>query len=768
MRNPNAFSTGTKFTVRVDGRTRAFLDVRRVTPVVWYCATISMRCGWSGVRGLRVAEMEGFLVAAGEADVDLDRRDQLGGTKCTNFAEFFQSNSLREHNTHLHKFIASFLPKRDPSNCMQRPAHLRLRFPMPQLDIGSLAPGEPVVVQNSPYYAGVAPQDDAPQQVHSVAASTLGTGTAAATSLAAGDASDRAISTASTGMISTASTGSLVVFQSTSATAIALSSVTFSLASSASMASSLVAPSASASPSIPSSVVLAASVQSTLPASSSIAPSFVAPSSSSPSPSASPSPSVSPSPAALPEPTTHGATFYSAIALGTLILVACVATIIACLVRFRTRRREAAAVATIAWDPVVLDGGGKESTAPDLSLTGDRDVGEPKRSASFISSSASYPQHQPPPFAFETTYQPPPFDPTYAHPNPFVETAYYSPHQVPPLVDSAAYPLPPAPPRPPLTIPLSHDGGPYPTARPLPAYLADRDPHRIARMLHPSASSTTISGSGSGWRTAASSRNGSVRSHLPSATSIGRVRRLGVYPEREDGKHQDDQHNRPPHAQSVRDFGTPREREKRPRFMSLPSGRGLEVSWRRESFAVRGGAEPGWAHLSESPREDDGEQRQRWTQTLRASVLGAFHAVVGSPVAGRDAREEAGEEFGDEDGLTRAPSMQRRRREEGWRRFALREEADLERGTTSVSSSSWGSVSHIPGCSFGQLEPPAAALQHSGISMGTNDGASVRTGHSRVPLIQVARPRPAALVSRASAGSVYSTASASAGYGYRA
>ncbi|KAJ7804133.1 hypothetical protein B0H14DRAFT_1625248 [Mycena olivaceomarginata] len=60
------------------------------------------------------------------------------------------------------------------------------------------------------------------------------------------------------------------------------------------------------------------------------------------------------------------------------------------------------------------------------------------------------------------------------------------------------------------------------------------------------------------------------------------------------------------------------------------------------------------------------------TSTLRVSVMGALHAVtgVGAP------REEG------DDGLTRAPSMQRERREEGmgWQRRYAREEGEWEQG----------------------------------------------------------------------------------------
>ncbi|KAJ7879159.1 hypothetical protein B0H13DRAFT_2278898 [Mycena leptocephala] len=662
----------------------------------------------------------------------------------------FNPNSLREH-IYLQQFKTLFLPKR--SYYMRRryttSDHLRLRFPMPQLDIGSLDSGEPAIV-TSPYYAAtpqeVAPQDDAPQQVQSV-----GPATAATLPSETGTAPDRAIFGQSTRVDTSFTTilGSTGAFDSTStASATVLSSAT----EISSWAISSVTASVSIAPSpIPSS--LSSSISPGVASATSTSPSDTTSSASSvfaPSSASSASPSTTSAATLDPQTMNHHAPIYAAIILGVLILVACVAAVIACLIRFRARRRDAADMAKIGWDPVVL-GDAKEPTISDSSFTGDRDVGEPKRSVSFLSTHESYR---------------PPFDPTYQHPNPFVETAYYSPHQVPPLADSAVYPLPP---RPPLTIPLSNSG-PYPTARPIPARLADRDPHRV-------------SPSTSGWRTAASSRSGSVRSHLPSATTLcvtngssspGSSRASTAL-----GMHADQDHDRAPQhaadfdfgaslAQSVEEFGTPREREARPRFMSLGSGWGLDVPWRRESFAVRGGGTPGWAPLptpDERHGHDEGHpqgQVEGWTQTLRASVLGALHAVTGvmNPVAptGDEARD-------DDDGLTRAPSMARERREQGWRRFA-QQERDLERQSSVSSRSSAAGAMHIPESNrHMHLEPLPVALQHSSISMGS-DTNTMRTDNSRVPLI--ARPRPAALVSRAS--SVYSTVSAAPStpaYGYR-
>ncbi|KAJ7493685.1 hypothetical protein FB451DRAFT_1215128 [Mycena latifolia] len=464
---------------------------------------------------------------------------------------------------------------------------------------------------------------------------------------------------------------------------------------------------------------------------------------------------------------THGAPFYAAIALGVLIAVAILATIIACIIRIRARRRHAAAT-TIGWDPVVLaDGKPSTSTAPDYSLAGDRDVGEPKRADD----------------DFVGAYQPQ-FE---QHPNPYVytENTYYAPHQVAPLADSAAYPLPPPPLA--LALPLSNNG-PYPTARPLPAHLADRDPHRL------SARGSVVSSHNKSFvssynQSRASSRSGSVRSHLHSASTFGALcvanrtsagsavssrasTALGMNAHAPPHDHDHDFRAGAPHheygtAQSVAEFGTPREREARPRFMSLGNGRGLDVPWRRESFAARGGGAPGWAQIPAA--HDEGQMREQggaqgqgqtegWTQTIRASVLGAFHAVTGGALSPAPSEPE-------DDGLTRAPSMSqsraRARRESGWARFAAQEMDDSDAPTIGAPEREHAAYE---GHNHFQLAPPPAALQLSATGTGISsrsDADTVRTENSRAPLIP--RPQP---VSRAS--SVYSTGSVVPGYTYGA
>ncbi|KAJ7838872.1 hypothetical protein B0H14DRAFT_3869929 [Mycena olivaceomarginata] len=346
----------------------------------------------------------------------------------------------------------------------------------------------------------------------------------------------------------------------------------------------------------------------------------------------------------------HDAAFYAGVALGVFILIAC-----------PRHHHRPLPVAAIAWDPVVAKPSSLDLES-DFSLTGDRDVGEPKRSDSFLGDDLNERERT-----------------AVLQPTPFVETAYYSPHQVPSLVDSAAYPLPPHA-RPPLTSPLSNSG-PYPTVRPLPAHLADRDPHRLTRM------------SGSASASARSSRSGSVRSHLPSASTLcfangrrqGRLRRWGCAEHAEDGRN------------DMADVGGGWRRAAWP--TSNEQGR----CGRRESFARRApGGTPGWVRMPAPPpmRPCEGQgQGEGWTIDAARERDGcaARRPGVGAP------REE-----GDDGAGARAE-------------YAARE--------------------------AGGGDGVAAALSHgtSGTAIDSDgDGMSVRTENSRVPL--VARPRPAAVV----------------------
>ncbi|KAJ7437249.1 hypothetical protein B0H11DRAFT_632070 [Mycena galericulata] len=590
---------------------------------------------------------------------------------------------------------------------------LRLRFPMPQLDIGSLAPGEPAIVTNdSPYYVAappVAPQDNAPQQVHALTSTVvLVTGTSVLTGESA-----RTYSLSAETLASSTALQSVSMISSWSAMTASSSPVTSSSTTSSSLASSTIATSSLHPSSIPSRVALVTSSTSQTPSSSS-------------PPSSTVSASASASSDAAPYTLTHGAPFYASLALGALILIACLAVVIAFLIRVRARRRYRAALTHIAWDPVIPGGGGgeKDSTAgtrtladldlvgTDASLAGDRDVGEPKRAAgdaeaSFITlSRRGSLAHAHPDAADENnfnsdaysySYADPhagsgvggaPLDAPYAyphqqHPNPFVESAYYyAPHQAPPLADSAAYPLPPFPasasdshhsvaPR------LSFTSGPYPTARPLPAYLADRDPHaHRASVSTDTTTGTYRSAASTSWserqrqsRSAASSRSGSVRSaQLLSASTLRVANGGGSRASTALGMHHEEEEE-----EDARDGGGPEQAHEGGKgFLALDTWRTRRPS---ESFAARAGGMEGWRPLQ--PHEHKQEQQQQgWGETLRASVLGAFHAVTGaaSPLGANASTANSNAASG-EDALTRAPTTGRARREAGWARFAQAERA---------------------------------------------------------------------------------------------
>ncbi|KAJ7123523.1 hypothetical protein C8R44DRAFT_875712 [Mycena epipterygia] len=337
---------------------------------------------------------------------------------------------------------------------------------MPQLDIRNLAPGEPAIVQDDPWQE-VAPQtDNAPQQVQSVAPPST-------TSF------EFSPSISSSAILSTASPIS------------SLLSSTISAASSSLPISSSLVPSSSPTSSW-----------------SSITPSSLSSStSSSSSPAASPAalhhPSASTSPAALRRPSTltHGAHLYAALALGAHILLASLTALTAFLIR-------AAALTSIGWDPGILadakpyvsnNNGNSDDNSNEFA--GDRDVGEPKRSETFVSRRVSSASTQTRSTARDT---------------------YYAPHPHSQLADSTAYSLLPLMPASVLAVESRNsERGPYPTTRPLPAYLADRNPYWLsidnANINNHDTNSRRIT-----TRSVTSSRTGSLRSRLQSASMLGR------------------------------------------------------------------------------------------------------------------------------------------------------------------------------------------------------------------------------------------------------
>ncbi|KAF7321156.1 hypothetical protein HMN09_00203700 [Mycena chlorophos] len=513
----------------------------------------------------------------------------------------------------------------------------RVRKPTPQqIDFGPEF-GEVAALEDDE--GGVATQEGVQQAVFSTAGTT---DTAALTSMAPLATSNTDPTTSSETQYSQR-TGFSYTWTSSSAASGPLASA--SLASSLSLLPSTSSFwSSSSLPSSSSSLVSTSSSALSLSSYSPSSTSIVAPTSF-PSPSNSATPHLD-----------HGALFYASVSLGVLSIIASIAGAVTYCIRIRRQAKRN----PIAWDPVTIPQPEQKPDivfVPDLTLAGDRDVGEPKRSNS-----------------------------TLAHA--YEEQSYYSPHQIPPLADSAAYPLPPVAP---------HSDGPY--------LLPANGPTHT-----PSLSRSRIS-----------SRTGSIRSNLASASTLRVANPApGAQQLRSDAEY-DDYLDRP--------VGTPREIETRPRFMSL-SGPGLDVPWRPEEDASRA------------------QESEGWTQTLRASVLNAFQAVAG---------------FGSEpeDHLTRLPSVARRerrqsvsreRREIGWARFAAEE--------VSVSdAASYLTAAQPDDPRF--LAPPTVVLPRGSGPWSSSSGSSVASGmsigsgSSQVPLI--VKPRPAMTMSRES--SVYSVAS---------
>ncbi|KAJ7060205.1 hypothetical protein C8F01DRAFT_1141828 [Mycena amicta] len=567
---------------------------------------------------------------------------------------------------------------------------LRVRIPTPQLDFGSgFGEVAAAAVQDAGY--SVATQGGGPQQVQTIAFSTETDRSTTAPITTTAAFFSQTTDTTTLGETSTASkalqrTGFYYTWTSTdSQSASSPTLLASSIAQSSSLvpSSSIIGPGSSASFS-PSSVSLFASTSTASSSASSNPP---------PTLLSSPTSSPSPSNSIAPQTMTHGAPFYASITLGVLIIFASIVAVVTFCIRIRHQRRNK--LNPIVWDPVTTDPSEPKppfAFASDFTLAGDRDVGEPKRASGTLNRRASIP--------WEAT-------------NPFEEHSYYSPHQIVPLPDSAAYPLPPVAP---------HSDGPYPIPRPLPTYLGAGPSHTLSLS-----------------RSRISSRTGSIRSNLPSPNTLcvaNAAPGMAVPQLRSDAEFdylETVPVNPPEHRMSAPDIGTPRETETRPRFMSLPGGRGLDVPWK------------GAVAADQIHREDSGrvqEMNEGWTQTLRTSVLNAFQAVTG-----------VGSSEDEEDNLTHAPSMvgrerrqsvSRERRESGWARFAA-EEMTLDR------TESYSTVDS----QF--LAPPRATalqIQPSGTSFASDGNSSVQTDNSRAPLIT--KPRNA-MLSRES--SVYSTAS---------
>ncbi|KAJ7123517.1 hypothetical protein C8R44DRAFT_875708 [Mycena epipterygia] len=354
---------------------------------------------------------------------------------------------------------------------------------------------EPAIVQDD-LPQEIAPQiDNSPQQVQSVAPPSTSTLQLASGTTSQSVRVDRA-STPPLGLSasfeSSPSISSIAVLSTASPISSLLSSTISAASSSLPISSSLV-PSSS-----PTS-----SWSSITPSSSSSSTSSSSPAAASPAALYHPSASMSLAALRRPSTLTHGAPLYAAVALGALILLAFLTALTALLIRARLRaRRRAAALTNIAWDPVVLADAkphANNSNGNGNKLAGDRDVGEPKRSESFVSrrgSSASYA--------------------SFYHPS-----AYHHQQQQPQHPTTLAWPTHC---HPCLRLCPRWRAGTakgVPDDAPAPAYLADRDPHRFS-IDNANIDNHDANGRRSTTRSVASSRTGSLRSHLQSASMLGR------------------------------------------------------------------------------------------------------------------------------------------------------------------------------------------------------------------------------------------------------
>ncbi|KAF7297398.1 hypothetical protein MIND_00973400 [Mycena indigotica] len=449
----------------------------------------------------------------------------------------------------------------------------RVRNPIPQLNIGP-GFGEVAAAQDAGYT--VVTLDGGPQQVQTMAIPTATTDLAPSPTFAS-----LAIATttpSATPTLGETTTGS-GTYQRTALyhTSTYLTSISTTASDSFSSLPSFSTSSLSAtsgSSSILSSLMTSDSLSTSLSISSSSAwlsssSSFSTTSSLSPSPIlllSSPS-SPSPSSSSLPQTVTgtrNRAPFYTAIILGTLIISACVLTVVAFCIRIRNRRRSK--LHPIRWDPVTPSTSENKppfSSARDASLSGDRDVGEPRRANNTLDRRGSN--------SWETPA------------NPFADSS-----QPVHFRDSAVYKLPPAAP---------HSNGPYPTARPLPAHLR----------ATPSVSNSRIN-----------SRTGSIKSNLASPTTLC-VANVAPPPKQLRSDTEFDYLGVLPAHEQRPSVGTLRETDSRPRFMSL-GGRGLDVPWRNDGFKeLAGEAESVPAEAEEGVAQS---WRASWLNILQ-SVTGA-------------------------------------------------------------------------------------------------------------------------------------------------
>ncbi|KAF8883567.1 hypothetical protein BD779DRAFT_829156 [Infundibulicybe gibba] len=630
--------------------------------------------------------------------------------------------------------------------------HLR-RFPQQQNGAGPnfiIGPdGQASFGPQSPPPA-VAPPDLAPQRVQSILPTSSITATMSQTL-----SNDPARLVSTSPSVSAASTETLSAGISGSSSATAAPSSTLS-STLGSTVSSAAASSSNASPSIASSPSQSSTLVTTSAVASASATMALASGSAAPAPS---------------NLTGHSPPFYIGVVLGTIFIISISSALIAWWVRLRshtTRRRSL--VADVPWAPGAsgIDGAGLEegnaanfgSAAPasilrdnfpahqahQWGLHGDRDVGEPKRSDSYLHTPVSVAPLSRPPAAA--------------------------------LLDSVAYPLP------------LHNG-PYPTTRALPPHLSTADlsargsisDHGSACSLGPLQIANRVPGDTS----AASSRAGTALGMAPQdayangefgtpMVGIARPRFLGL-----DG----DGLRVPWRGLSVKSINSRMRERGRDRVAADPR------AWEHLPPLPM----PGEADQDPHTREDEG-----WTASVRSNLVNAFNAVA----AGLPSSKAPLTLDHEEDGFTRAPirrgADRKSLRRPDWEIFVGGELVGkpMTRSNTNVSATSRGysleetrdgaGIVHFRGLEgyrgSDHAFSPYPAQSSSTLASNNTDPelgiARIETHESQIPLITAKKPRGALLAPRPSyfsrlsrpgraarasaslsrASSVYSTASA--------
>ncbi|KAK0231359.1 hypothetical protein IW262DRAFT_1454252 [Armillaria fumosa] len=327
---------------------------------------------------------------------------------------------------------------------------------------------------------------------------------------------------------------------------------------------------------------------------------------------------------------THSPPFYVGVIFGTIVAIAIIAALVAWYFRSRSDRRKRDDLLNVAWannntlDDWQTNGGLWEPR-------GDRDVGEPKRGTSFIghptllategldasvSNALTSPIWSmpplPPPVAAAYPYQPSPVPSARTTPVPSIRAT-----PIPVLRESIAYPLP---------LPSQN-------VLPLPeAVFRTTSPHPFASLQVPATDSCLTASSLTCPSTTYASSYNSRTELLP------------------------------------REFGTPRQAMDRPRFLSLESGQGLRVPWRRQDSG-----QGGWVNMDsvgahhevmETHNQDppaaaiQGPNVGGWTASLRTNILNALGSVM-----------PASSPWVPSDHLTPAPLMRKEKNEGQWTSF---------------------------------------------------------------------------------------------------